>query len=79
MRSQHHFACKGQDGSWDISRTKGTWLVGQVACKLLGPDYRFAAPTNSKDNDALKAAKAGITHVWLNASDRGVEGQWLAH
>lgn len=77
--SQHHFACKGQDGSWDISRTKGTWLVGQVACKLLGPGYRFAAPTNSKDNDALKAAKAGITHVWLNASDRGVEGQWLAH
>ena len=77
--SLHYFACKAQDGRWDISRTKGTWLVGPLACGLLGTGYQFAAPTNSKDNEALKSIKGGITHVWLNASDRAVEGKWLAH
>jgi hypothetical protein len=77
--SSHYFACKAQDGSWNISRTKGTWLVGQTACALLGSGYQFAAPTNSKDNEALKAVKGGISHVWVNASDRQTEGQWTAN
>lgn len=77
--SQYHFACKAQDGNWNISRTKGTWLVGQAACGLLGSGYTFSAPTNSKDNEALKAVKGGISHVWVNASDRSKEGQWVAN
>jgi hypothetical protein len=77
--SQYHFACKAQDGSWEISRTKGTWLVGQAACGLLGWGYQFGAPTNSKDNEALKAVKGGISHVWVNASDRQSEGNWTAN
>lgn len=77
--SQYHFACKAQDGSWDISRTKDTWSVGQEACALLGSGYTFSAPTNSKDNEALKIVKGGVSHVWLNASDLDTEGSWVAN
>lgn len=77
--SSHHFACKSNsDGSWNISTYKGQWTGGAQACAQLG-NYKFAAPTNSKDNEALKAAKGGITHVWLNASDRSNEGTWVVH
>ena len=74
-----HFACKAKDGSWAISRTTGTWLVAPVACGLLGFGYEFASPTNSQDNEALKAVKGGIADIWLNASDRKVEGDWIAN
>lgn len=74
-----HFACKAKDGSWAISRTTGTWLVAPVACGLLGFGYEFAAPTNSQDNEALKAVKGGIADIWLNASDRKVEGDWITN
>lgn len=71
-----HVACKAADGSWGISHTKSTWLTAPVACNLLGEDYTFSAPTNSASNEVLKAAKGGITDVWLNVSDRYKEGQW---
>jgi hypothetical protein len=75
----HHFACQNNsDGSWNVSTYAGQWNGGAQACAQLG-NYRFAAPTNSQDNEALKAAKGGISHVWLNASDRQSEGTWVVH
>ena len=74
-----HFACQNNtDGSWDISSWAGQWTEGSQACAELG-DYSFAAPTNSQANEAVKAAKAGVSHVWLNASDRNQEGNWVAN
>jgi len=74
-----YVACQASDGSWAVSRTTATWLVAPAACGLLGLGYEFSVPTNSQDNEALKAAKAGIADVWLNASDRKTEGQWQAN
>ena len=56
-----------------------TWLLAPAACDLLGASYEFSVPTNSQDNEALKAVKGGIANVWLNASDRHSEGHWVAH
>ena len=75
----NHAACRDQNGHWAISRSKVTWLLAPAACVTLGTGYSFSAPTNSQDNAALFAAKAGIKNVWLNASDRNTEGQWLAN
>lgn len=74
-----HVACKASDGRWAISRTMATWLLAPAACDLLGASYEFSVPTNSQDNEALKAVKGGIANVWLNASDRHSEGHWVAH
>lgn len=74
-----YVACKAGDGSWDVSRTKSTWLTAPVACGLLGGGYTFSAPTNSEENETLKAVKGGINDVWLNASDREEEGKWLVN
>lgn len=74
---QHFFACKNtSDGSWNLSTYSGQWTEGEQACQVLGGNYVFAVPTNSKDNEALKAAKGGHSHAWLNYHDRSVEGNW---
>ena len=75
-----HFACKSnQDGSWNLSSYRGSWTSGEQACRDLAGNYRFAAPASSQDNEALKAVKGGVTHVWVNASDRAQEGVWQAN
>ncbi|WP_420589267.1 phosphatidylinositol-specific phospholipase C domain-containing protein [Bacterioplanoides sp.] len=74
---QHYFACENQnDGSWSLSTYKGEWTQGEAACAALGGDYKFSVPTSSKDNENLKTAKGGNSHVWLNYNDRQVEGNW---
>ncbi len=77
--SVHHFACEDNAGNWAISAWAGQWSEGAAACSQLTGGYHFSVPTNSKANEALKAAKAGMSHVWLNASDRASEGKWVAH
>lgn len=77
--NSHHFACQDNGGNWRVSAWAGRWTDGALACSQLGGTYRFSAPTNSKANEAVKAAKGGISHVWLNASDRAQEGTWVAH
>ena len=67
------------NGNWAISAWGGRWTDGAQACSQLGGSYHFAAPTNSKANEALKAVKGGMSHVWLNASDRAQEGKWVAN
>jgi hypothetical protein len=76
--NQHFFAClHNQTGEWNISTYNDVWSDGQNACSILG-DYRFSAPKNSKENEALKAAKNGMTHVWINANDISNEGNWIS-
>lgn len=76
--NQHFFACQhNQTGEWNISTYNDVWSDGQNACSILG-DYRFSAPKNSKENEALNAAKNGMTHVWINANDISNEGHWIS-
>ena len=77
--SQHFFACQNNEtGEWEVSTYADGWTDGQNACGLLG-NFRFAAPQNAQQNQALFNAKGGITHVWVNASDAESEGQWIIH
>ncbi|WP_189388224.1 phosphatidylinositol-specific phospholipase C domain-containing protein [Bacterioplanes sanyensis] len=73
---EHFFACVNSSNQWQVSSWQGRWHQGAQACQQLGNDYQFAAPTNSKDNQALIDARGGISHVWLNASDQHSEGRW---
>ncbi len=76
--SSFAFACEDNDGNWFVpDNTVGQWSNGVSACAALGGS--FSVPTNSQDNQALKAAKdaVGYSHVWLNHSDSVNEGDWL--
>ncbi|WP_419812010.1 phosphatidylinositol-specific phospholipase C domain-containing protein [Bacterioplanoides sp.] len=75
--NQYHFACENQDdGSWSLSTTTGAWTEGTAACAALAGNYTFSVPASSADNEALRSAKGGNTHVWLNYNDRQQEGLW---
>lgn len=74
--NSHHFACKDDNGNWALSNYAAAWTEGNQACSQLAGNYTFAAPSSSPDNEALKTAKAGVTHVWVNMSDRDQEGEW---
>lgn len=75
--SSYFFACEDKDnGSWSLSSYQGKWTSGAAACASLSGNYEFSVPTNSKDNQSLKAAKGGNGRVWLNYNDRQVEGNW---
>ncbi|WHI49830.1 hypothetical protein P3339_15310 [Microbulbifer sp. MLAF003] len=78
--SQYSFACKNMNnGSWLVSASIGPWSHGANICQSLGSEYVFEVPTNSQDNQALKAAKeaTGYDKVWVNYQDQANEGQWL--
>jgi hypothetical protein len=73
------FACQNSAGSWVVPDNRsGQWRDGPSMCASLGGSFRFAAPTNSQANQALKAAKeaVGYTQVWINHDDIEREGQW---
>lgn len=72
-------ACKHQQtGEWRLSNLAAAWDQGQAQCQQLGTGFQFDVPTNSKDNQALKAVKdaANHSHIWLNHDDRAQEGHW---
>ncbi|WP_444901875.1 phosphatidylinositol-specific phospholipase C domain-containing protein [Microbulbifer sp. SSSA007] len=78
--NQYSFACKNMNnGSWLVSASIGPWSHGANICQSLGSEYVFEVPTNSQDNQALKAAKeaTGYDKVWVNYQDQANEGQWL--
>ncbi len=73
----HAYACRqAGTGNWYVTQQRGSWQGGAAACAAVGNGYVFAVPTNSLDNQRLKAAKGPETHVWLNHNDLAVEGQW---
>ena len=77
----HPYACKTEGGKqWAISQQAGTHSIdaGQAACQTLGSQWQFAVPTNSQQNEILKAAKASsnATYAWLDYSDVVEEGVW---
>lgn len=75
--SSYPYACHVPGtNTWAVTQQSGPWSGGAAACAALGNGYVFDVPTNSYDNEKLKAAKPGVTHVWLNHNDITVEGQW---
>ncbi|MDF2445418.1 MAG: hypothetical protein K0S46_654 [Moraxellaceae bacterium] len=72
------YACH-QPGTnnWYVTQQTGTWSGGAAACAAVGNNYKFDVPTNSYDNEQLKAAKGPVANVWLNHNDIAVEGQWI--
>ncbi len=75
--SSYPYACHVPGtNTWAVTQQSGPWSGGAAACAALGNGYVFDVPTNSYDNEKLKAAKPGVTHVWLNHNDIAVEGQW---
>ncbi len=76
--NQHFFACQhNETNEWNLSTYSDIWSDGENACDILG-DYRFSVPKNSQENEALKSAKGGISHVWINANDLSNEGTWVS-
>ncbi|WP_199608977.1 phosphatidylinositol-specific phospholipase C domain-containing protein [Flocculibacter collagenilyticus] len=72
-------ACENaSSGAWSISPQTGTWNEGEQMCQMLGNNWHFSVPTNSRDNQSLKAEKdaAGHSTVWLNHTDQQQEGTW---
>lgn len=76
--NSYAYACH-QPGTnnWAITGQTGTWSGGAAACTLLGNGYVFDVPTNSLDNEKLKAAKNGVSTVWLKHNDIATEGNWI--
>ncbi|CAA0094271.1 Endo-1,4-beta-xylanase A [BD1-7 clade bacterium] len=70
--NHHPYACRTSSG-WVVAGN-GPWTDGASACANAGG--KFDAPTNSADNESLKAAKNGNSHVWVNFHDRFYEGAW---
>ncbi|WP_161787409.1 ricin-type beta-trefoil lectin domain protein [Endozoicomonas numazuensis] len=74
--ANYYFACQSNDtGEWALSFRTGAWNQGSQACGELG-NYRFSVPTNSQENEKLKAIKGSMFNVWLNYHDQGQEGAW---
>lgn len=75
--NNYAYACR-KEGTmdWKVTAQTGSWGGGYAACAALGNGYFFDVPTNSLSNEKLKAAKNGISNVWLNHNDLNVEGQW---
>ncbi len=74
-----NFACrKPGTHDWFVTVSPGPYSEGNATCANEAPDYKFDAPTNSQDNEKLKAAKAtkGISNAWVNANDLASEGNW---
>lgn len=78
---QYQFACENMaTGGWAVTGITGPWGGGGLACRALGPDYRFSVPTNSLDNQLLNEARIRSGHdtAWLNHDDRAREGEWVS-
>ncbi|ASP39166.1 hypothetical protein CHH28_10965 [Bacterioplanes sanyensis] len=67
--------------SWQItgSGQLDDFRDGTQACELLGNGWRFAAPATLNDNTAAAdvIAAAGGSAVWINASDKQDEDNWV--
>ncbi|WP_299002257.1 phosphatidylinositol-specific phospholipase C domain-containing protein [uncultured Shewanella sp.] len=77
--NDYAYACYNeQNKQWQVTDNTGTWNEGEQACQTLGSNFHFDVPTNSFDNEKLKAAKEAKNHaqVWLDYSDQVTEGQW---
>ena len=77
------FACqKPGTHEWYVTQGSGAFASGVSVCSSeTGGQFAFAVPTNGYDNEKLKAAKSarGASNVWVNLSDRSVEGEWAVN
>ncbi|WP_299494647.1 phosphatidylinositol-specific phospholipase C domain-containing protein [uncultured Shewanella sp.] len=77
--NDYAYACyDSQNKLWQVTDNTGSWDGGEQACQALGSQFHFDVPTNSFDNEKLKAAKEAKSHaqVWLDYSDQITEGEW---
>lgn len=80
--NDYAYACYDEyNKQWQVTNNTGTWEGGEQACQALGSNVHFDVPTNSFDNEQLKAAKEAMSHarVWLDYSDQADEGEWLVN
>jgi len=77
---ERRFACQDMNtGDWMITQQAGPWSDGETQCQNeLGANYEFQTPKNGFANEMLRGAKRALQleSVWVNYSDRAVEGQW---
>jgi hypothetical protein len=73
----HFFACKNDDGKWDVDGAlgRGAWTAHDN--NKCAPGYRFAAPTSADDNQNLLRAM-GDDPVWIDLTDQDDEGRWIS-
>ncbi|VVC75771.1 hypothetical protein AQUSIP_10650 [Aquicella siphonis] len=75
------FACRDTtSGSWTVVNSAADWSSGNTLCpSLAGKTWRFAAPVNGSQMEALKLAmnNQGITEVGLNYKEVN-PGHWIA-
>ncbi|MCP4129951.1 MAG: hypothetical protein GY754_02935 [bacterium] len=81
--AERKYACQNPDTrDWKITSSSGIWSGGVQACydEFGSEGYIFAVPVNGYENAKLADAKAsaGETRIWINYSDIGTEGDWVA-
>jgi hypothetical protein len=62
--------------NWAITTAAGRWEDGHAACQTEFPGRVFGVPVNGYQNRKLKAANTSGADLWLNYTDRDVEGRW---
>jgi len=93
QEEQYLFACKKTTSEantiteeWALTAVAGNFDIGMGSCRMLGATYKFSAPYNAKDNEALKKAKvaykmtnniSGDLKVWVNYSREDDGKTWL--
>lgn len=76
-----HVACQDPNtAEWYITSNTYTWEEAHdaVEAEFPGQNLIFAVPVNGYENAKLQDLKRslGINDVWLNYSDRDIEGEW---
>ena len=74
-----YYVCSDGPLNWKVTQAYGDWSDNaDTKCKAeFGDQYAFSMPTNSQQNEWLKAALDGKPHAWVNYSDTKNEGIWL--
>ncbi len=72
-----NYACQGASDPdvFMVTSQQGKWSDGEQACRNEFAGARFSVPQNAFQNGKLQSL-AGGKSVWLNFSDRRVEGEW---
>ncbi|WDE02438.1 hypothetical protein [Thalassomonas actiniarum] len=79
--NHYAFGCQNAAGNWYVTDSTSVWDDGNAVCTAeTNGEYGFAVPVNKYQNERLMAAKLGksVDNVWLNFTDQGEEGKWVA-
>lgn len=78
--NSNNYACQVPGThDWVVTQARGEWAGGAEACdEETSGSHLFAVPTTVVDKQALMAEKRQLA-IWLNYSDQGKEGEWIAN